>query len=63
VAPRPTVAIAGGTTTFPVRRIFCVGRNYPSTREMGASACGRRRLFEACRCVVESGAAVPAAHV
>ncbi len=35
-APRPTVEIAGGALRFPVRRIFCVGRNYAEhAREMG----------------------------
>ncbi|GHD98707.1 hypothetical protein U879_15635 [Defluviimonas sp. 20V17] len=33
----PSVAIAGSTARFPVRRIFCVGRNYADhAREMGA---------------------------
>lgn len=32
----PSVAVAGSTDRFPVRRIFCVGRNYAEhTREMG----------------------------
>jgi fumarylpyruvate hydrolase len=32
----PAVAVAGGTAKFPVRRIFCVGRNYAAhAREMG----------------------------
>lgn len=32
----PTVEIAGEESRFPVRRIFCVGRNYAThTREMG----------------------------
>lgn len=32
----PTIAIAGSTERFPVRRIFCVGRNYADhAREMG----------------------------
>lgn len=36
VSATPTVAIAGGETRFPVRRIFCVGRNYAAhAREMG----------------------------
>jgi fumarylpyruvate hydrolase len=36
-ASRPTVAVAGSAAGFPVRRIFCVGRNYPEhAREMGA---------------------------
>ncbi|WP_442966893.1 fumarylacetoacetate hydrolase family protein [Rhizobium sp. C4] len=32
----PTVAVSGGDARFPVRRIFCVGRNYAAhAREMG----------------------------
>ena len=32
----PSVAVSGTDTRFPVRRIFCVGRNYAEhTREMG----------------------------
>ena len=26
--PRPAIAVAGTDKTFPVRRIWCVGRNY-----------------------------------
>ena len=26
--PQPAVPIAGSNTSFPVRRIYCVGRNY-----------------------------------
>lgn len=34
--PQPSVAIAGSNERFPVRRIFCVGRNYAAhAREMG----------------------------
>ncbi len=34
--PVPSVAIAGSTARFPVRRILCVGRNYAAhAREMG----------------------------
>lgn len=34
--PIPAVAVAGSADLFPVRRIFCVGRNYAEhTREMG----------------------------
>lgn len=34
----PVVAIAGETRVFPVRRIYCVGRNYAAhAREMGAN--------------------------
>lgn len=33
---RPAVPITGAATTFPVRRIFCIGRNYAAhAREMG----------------------------
>lgn len=36
-APVPAIPIAGVDTFFPVRRIFCVGRNYAEhAREMGA---------------------------
>ena len=35
-APRPAVEVAGSALRFPVRRIFCVGRNYAEhAREMG----------------------------
>lgn len=35
-APIPTVAVAGSADRLPVRRIFCVGRNYAKhAREMG----------------------------
>jgi fumarylpyruvate hydrolase len=34
--PLPQVPVAGGQNTFPVRRIFCVGRNYAAhAAEMG----------------------------
>lgn len=37
-APQPSVAVAGGSTLFPVRRIYCVGRNYAEhAREMGGN--------------------------
>lgn len=36
--PLPSLPIAGGDQHFPVRRIFCVGRNYAEhAREMGAA--------------------------
>jgi fumarylpyruvate hydrolase len=42
-APRPAVEVAGSTLRFPVRRIFCVGRNYAEhAREMGMG--GERAL-------------------
>ncbi|HXE38538.1 MAG TPA: fumarylacetoacetate hydrolase family protein [Azonexus sp.] len=37
--PLPSLPIAGSDQRFPVRRIFCVGRNYAEhAREMGAAA-------------------------
>lgn len=42
--PVPAVPIAGGSQTFPVRRIYCVGRNYVEhAQEMGFS--GREPPF------------------
>lgn len=33
---QPAVAVAGETAVFPIRRVFCVGRNYEAhAREMG----------------------------
>jgi fumarylpyruvate hydrolase len=61
-APRPTVAVAGSDLRFPVRRIFCVGRNYPEhAREMGASDLRAPPFFftKPADAVVASGAVVP----
>jgi len=34
--PRPTIAVDGTKERFPVRRIFCIGRNYAAhSKEMG----------------------------
>jgi len=34
--PQPVIAVAGSTQVFPVRRVWCVGRNYlEHIREMG----------------------------
>ena len=42
--PHPAVRIVGSSGYFPVRRIYCVGRNYPEhAQEMGAS--GREPPF------------------
>ncbi len=36
-APLPAAPVAGSTDSFPVRRIYCVGRNYAAhAREMGS---------------------------
>jgi fumarylpyruvate hydrolase len=35
--PQPAVPIVGSTAVFPVRRIYCIGRNYAAhAREMGS---------------------------
>jgi fumarylpyruvate hydrolase len=60
-APRPTVAVEGGGPRFPVRRIFCVGRNYPEhSREMGFTDRAPPFFFtKPADAVVVSGSAVP----
>lgn len=36
VPPQPSLAVSGTTSRFPLRRVFCVGRNYAAhAREMG----------------------------
>jgi fumarylpyruvate hydrolase len=60
--PRPTVAVAGTSARFPVRRIFCVGRNYAEhSREMGATDLRAPPFFftKPADAVIESGAVVP----
>jgi len=47
-APTPSLAIAGSDARFPIRRVYCVGRNYADhAREMGAhdQADGREPPF------------------
>ena len=57
----PTVAVVGETGGFPVRRIYCVGRNYAAhAREMGHS--GKEDPFFFCKpadAIVPSGAIIP----
>lgn len=58
----PTVAVAGSADRFPVRRIFCVGRNYAEhTREMGGDPNAEPPFFftKPADAVVESGAHIP----
>ena len=59
--PQPVVAVVGGDL-FPVRRIYCVGRNYAAhAREMGADP-SREPPFFFCKpadAVVADGATVP----
>jgi fumarylpyruvate hydrolase len=59
---QPSVAIVGTDKRFPVRRIFCVGRNYADhVREMGNDPKSEPPLFfsKPADAVVESGAAIP----
>jgi fumarylpyruvate hydrolase len=59
--PQPSVAIAGSSDRFPVRRIFCVGRNYADhVREMGNDPKSEPPLFftKPADAVVESGAVI-----
>jgi fumarylpyruvate hydrolase len=59
--PQPSVAIAGSDSRFPVRRIFCVGRNYADhVREMGNDPKSEPPLFfsKPADAVVESGAVI-----
>lgn len=44
--PQPQVAIAGSELTFPVHRIYCIGRNYADhAKEMGATVDKGSPLF------------------
>ena len=62
-APRqPSVAVAGTTERFAVRRIFCVGRNYAAhAREMGKDPDREPPFFftKPADAVVDDGAQVP----
>lgn len=56
------VAVAGRAALFPVRRIFCVGRNYADhVREMGNDPKSEPPIFftKPADAVVESGAVIP----
>lgn len=61
--PTPvTLPIQGSPLRFPVRRIFCVGRNYAEhTREMGGDPTREAPFFftKPADSVVESGATIP----
>lgn len=60
--PAPSVPVAGETARFPVRRIFCVGRNYEAhAKEMGFSADREAPIWftKASWAVCHSGAAIP----
>ena len=63
--PQPSVAIAGSDARFPVRRVFCVGRNYADhVREMGNDPKSEPPIFftKPADAVVESGAVIPYAQ-
>jgi len=63
---QPSVAVAGTDARFPVRRIFCVGRNYADhVREMGNDPKSEPPVFftKPADAVVEDGAAIPYATV
>jgi fumarylpyruvate hydrolase len=60
--PQPSVAVEGTASRFPVRRIFCVGRNYAEhAREMGHDPQAEPPFFFAkpADALVPSGAAIP----
>lgn len=59
---QPSVAVTDTNARFPVRRIFCVGRNYADhVREMGNDPKSEPPIFftKPADAVVESGAAIP----
>jgi len=59
---QPSVPVAGSPALFPVRRIFCVGRNYAAhAREMGSDPDREPPFFftKPADAIVASGSAVP----
>ena len=60
-APQPTLAVAGSRELFPVRRIWCVGRNYlEHIREMGQDEREPPFFFaKPADAIVPDGATVP----
>ncbi len=59
--PQPTVPVAGGDP-FPVRRVYCVGRNYAAhAREMGADPDREPPFFfmKPADAIVADGTAIP----
>jgi fumarylpyruvate hydrolase len=64
IAPSPTISlpISGSEQRFPIRRIFCIGRNYADhAREMGATVDKETPLFfcKPADAVVTDGAPLP----
>lgn len=61
-APTPSVAVKDSDARFPVRRIFCVGRNYAAhAREMGKDPDREPPFFftKPADSVVDDGATIP----
>jgi fumarylpyruvate hydrolase len=59
---QPSIPVLGQTARFPVRRIFCIGRNYADhAREMGASVDKANPMFftKPADALVTDGADVP----
>ena len=59
---QPSIPVVGQTARFPVRRIFCIGRNYADhAREMGASVDKSNPMFftKPADAIVTDGADVP----
>ncbi len=60
--PLPSVPVSGSTHRFPVRRIYCIGRNYADhVREMGGDPRASAPVFfsKPADAVVENGAVIP----
>lgn len=60
--PTPSLPIQGDSRRFPVRRIFCIGRNYAEhAREMGASTNTSAAVFflKPADTLVSDGATIP----
>jgi len=57
----PTLPVAGSDERFPVRRIYCIGRNYAAhAREMGADEREPPFFFlKPCDAIVQDGATIP----
>ncbi|HKR75450.1 MAG TPA: fumarylacetoacetate hydrolase family protein [Rhodanobacter sp.] len=61
-SPVPSLPIQGSALRFPVRRVFCIGRNYAEhAKEMGAAVEAGRPMFfcKPADAVVADGADVP----
>ncbi len=57
-----SLAITGTSSRFPVRRIYCIGKNYADhVKEMGGDAARSEPIFftKAAETIVESGANIP----